>query len=253
MDDLLSVERLLVERQNGRIGKDVVVEAGSERAGKADIVDLDRCRPGGEDPGARIRRIAAAVDRNVDLQVVQERGNLAVTFPSHIVKLIECANQPGADFAVIVRAERKAQDLESRPVMNLDEFGGQIRRRMLVEAAGNIRNPDLPVAPDSACPKLRWADRDLLTDEPLGACQLQCGIAAVAEEGEGIEHNARWQRVQAIRATALPFAASRMSLWRCAPALRTRGHGRDRLTAPRRNLPAPPRRDGAASAHRRAS
>jgi len=40
MDDLLAIERLPVEGQNGGIGEDVVVDAGPERAGKADIVDL---------------------------------------------------------------------------------------------------------------------------------------------------------------------------------------------------------------------
>src|SRR5262249_9436403 len=102
MDNLLSVESLLVERQDGRIGDDVVVEASSERARIANIVDLNRGRPSGEDGRARVRSIAAAIDRNVDLQVVQLLGNLAVGFLAPIVKLIERANEPRANFALVV-------------------------------------------------------------------------------------------------------------------------------------------------------
>src|SRR5262249_10306175 len=113
MDNLLSVESLLVERQDGRIGDDVVVEAGSERARIANIVDLNWSWPAGKNPGVRIGSIAAAVDHNVDLQVVQLPGNLTVVFRAHIVKLIERANQPRANFALVVRTERHTEDLEA--------------------------------------------------------------------------------------------------------------------------------------------
>src|SRR6516162_5468082 len=113
MDNLLSVESLLVERQDGRIGDDVVVEAGSERARIAQIVNLNWSWPAGKDPGARLRNIAAAVDHNVDLQVVQLQGNLRVVFLAPIVKLIERANEPRANCALVVRTERHTQDLEA--------------------------------------------------------------------------------------------------------------------------------------------
>ena len=46
MDDLLHVERLLVERQNGLVSKDIVVEIRSKRAWKTEVINLDWRRPG---------------------------------------------------------------------------------------------------------------------------------------------------------------------------------------------------------------
>src|SRR5580704_5700590 len=168
MNDFLGVKRLLVERQNVRIGKYIVVEAGAERAGKADIVDLNRGRTGGEDAGPRIRGIAAAVDSDVDLQFAQERSNLAIALRSHVVELIEGTTEPGADFALVIGAERNTQNLEPRSIMNLDKLCGEIRRRMLVKAARNIRNSDFLVTPSRAIPQLRRANRNVVANELPG-------------------------------------------------------------------------------------
>src|SRR5437763_6851510 len=58
---------------------------------------------------------------------------------------------------------------------------------MLVKAAGNVRNPDFPVAPDSPSPKVWEAEGDLVTDVSLGARELQSGVIAVAEQVERFE------------------------------------------------------------------
>ena len=53
--------------------------------------------------------------------------------------------------------------------MNLNEFGGQVGRRVSVEAAGHIRNLNFAIAPDFASAKLWQANRNLVTNVPLGA------------------------------------------------------------------------------------
>src|SRR5262249_55462395 len=55
----------------------------------------------------------------------------------------------------------------------------------MVEAASNVSNPDFPVAPGSASPKLGQGNGNRAFDESLGTCELQCSIAAVGEKVEG--------------------------------------------------------------------
>src|ERR1700680_838226 len=73
--------------------------------------------------------------------------------------------------------------------MDLKKLGGQIRRRMLMEATRDIRNSNFIVSPNFTVPKARHPHRNFVTNESPGACQLQGSIAAVAEKIKCIEQS----------------------------------------------------------------
>ena len=56
-------------------------------------------------PGRAILRVALKVDRNIDLEFVQEPGNLSVAFRPHIKKLIKRRDQPCSHLAAVVWTE----------------------------------------------------------------------------------------------------------------------------------------------------
>ena len=77
-DDLLRVAIEFVLRNDVAIGDDVVDEAGTDRAGKAEIVDLDRSGAHGEDAGPRVLGVSFQVDQDVDLERPDQVGDLVV-------------------------------------------------------------------------------------------------------------------------------------------------------------------------------
>ena len=71
VDDLLAVARALLVRNDEAVGDDVVDVVGAHRARIAQVVDLDRRRPGARIPGRSIAGEALQVDRDVDLHVAR--------------------------------------------------------------------------------------------------------------------------------------------------------------------------------------
>src|ERR1700674_4692455 len=103
------------------------------------------------------------------------------------MKTVECANQSAANIAAVVRTKRKAQHLEPGAIVQFEQFRGQISVRMPAKADRQIANSYLLIPPNSPFPQWRWKGLYLMTNEGLGACQLQRGIAAAPEKGEGID------------------------------------------------------------------
>src|SRR5205807_7961307 len=97
-------------------------EVHAHRSRIAEIARLDRRRPKGQNLGPRILRVALKVDDDVDLEVADELGNLAIALRAHIVQPIEGLDQAAADIAAVVAIEGNPQDLEMRAVVQLDEL-----------------------------------------------------------------------------------------------------------------------------------
>ena len=76
MDDLLAVERLLVQRQHDAVGDDIIHVGRAGGAGIDQIIHLHRRRPVGENAGPRIHGVAVQVHRDVDLALSQHLGDL---------------------------------------------------------------------------------------------------------------------------------------------------------------------------------
>ena len=101
-NDLLTVERLLVGRQNHRIRDDVVYEISAGRAGEAEIADLNRSCTAGKDADARVPGVAHQIDGDVHIEVAQQPGGVRVGLSRHIDEAIEAPDQPFADRTVVI-------------------------------------------------------------------------------------------------------------------------------------------------------
>src|SRR4029079_6832638 len=109
--DLLGIERLLVERQHGRIDDDIVKKIRADGPGETEIPDLDRGRAMREDDGPRILCVALEVDGYVDFVIAQRHCDLAITLVAHVMKGVERPLEPARNVTVAGRAKRHADHL----------------------------------------------------------------------------------------------------------------------------------------------
>src|SRR5260370_21267613 len=72
MNNVLSVVRLLVEREHRRVGDDVVDEVRASRTGISQIVHLDRCWTQRQDAEAFVLGMTVEVNRDIGLKLVAE-------------------------------------------------------------------------------------------------------------------------------------------------------------------------------------
>src|SRR6266852_8836125 len=174
--DFFSVEFLLIEWQDDWIGDHIIVKLGAQRPWKSDVIHLNWCWPIGKDFRATIVRIAALVDDDLYLHIIEKHCNVAIALRSDIVKLVEGADEPGPYVAAVVRPERNPQDFEPGTVVELEQLHPQISSGMVMEPARYIGDAYLVIAPNLSFPQ-SWQTH--FADEGLSACQLQCGIATV--------------------------------------------------------------------------
>jgi len=145
MHDLLGHGRLLVERQRHRVGDDVVDEIGPHGPGIAQIVDLDRGRTSRQDGGAAILRIAVEVDRDIHVEIADVARGVRIGGAANHIEMVECLEQARPDVARIVLAKADAVDLETRPVVALDQLRNHVADRMLAEIRRHIGDAELVV------------------------------------------------------------------------------------------------------------
>ena len=102
--------------------------------------------------GPAIGSVAVAVDRNIDLHVVDQLRSLVVRERSNVVESIKCLDDAGADVAAVVAAEGHAVHLEARTIVALKEFRHEISRGVAVEIRREIGDAQFGVRPDSPAP-----------------------------------------------------------------------------------------------------
>src|SRR5580704_1211990 len=105
VDDLLRIEWLVLKRRHRRVGDDVVDELGPHCAGKAEIAYLDRRRTIRKNAGPRILSMSLQINRNIDLEIVEELGGFLVALSADIIKLIKRRDEPPARPALVVLTE----------------------------------------------------------------------------------------------------------------------------------------------------
>src|SRR6516225_9911698 len=113
------------------------------------------------------------IDSDIDLKIVDEPRDLLVALRSDIDELVKARRQSRSHVAAVIRAERHPDYLEARPIVPLEQFGDQIGDRMMPEIAGEIRNPDLVVAPDRARSKTLRDGIKAVQNVVLCACKVQ--------------------------------------------------------------------------------
>jgi hypothetical protein len=181
VDDLLGEELLLIERQDHFVGQDVIDEVGAHGGRKAEISDRDRSRPVGEYLRAAVQGVAGKIDDDIGAQIMQERRNVEVARGAHVMKAVECPDQPSPRGAAVVPPQGYADHLEARAVVAFDELRHQRRDRMLTDVGRHIGEPDAVIAPGFAAPERRKRNRDPVADAAARAGELQLRIVAVEQ------------------------------------------------------------------------
>src|SRR5262245_22064374 len=152
MNDLFGIIRLGVQGQNDLIGDDVVHKLCSCGAGKSKIVHLDRRRAKSKDAWPRVPVIALQIYSDVDAKIVKESRDVPVALSWHVEKLIECCHETSLHFAIIIGTERYPNHLKSVSIMQLEQLGREICRRMTPKISREVCDHDLLVAPDCTAP-----------------------------------------------------------------------------------------------------
>jgi hypothetical protein len=119
------------------------------------MADLDRRRPEGEDAHPAVLGIALEIARNVDVQRAHQPGDLAVALGADIDEALETLRQAPAIGVAGIAAEGQRRDLETRPVMSLEQPGHQMRGGVVVEIGGKIGEADTTVPIPPALPERR--------------------------------------------------------------------------------------------------
>ena len=109
MDKPLAEEGLLIRRDDEAIDDDVVNKVRSHCAGIAEIIDLDRRRPVGEDHGPAECGVTGEIDQDVDAVPMDQLGGLAMRCFLDIDKAIEGVDETGAHRAPVVDDYRNSR------------------------------------------------------------------------------------------------------------------------------------------------
>src|SRR5215813_13294002 len=142
----------MLERRDHRITDHIVDEISADRAGIAEIAHLERSAAVGEDAEPRIPGMALEVDRDVDLELMQELRRIVIAAHTHVMEGVERFHQPPADVAVIVPVKGHAYNLEARAIVQLEQFGNEISGGMAVEIRREIGHPNPLMACRRAAP-----------------------------------------------------------------------------------------------------
>src|SRR5205823_13912145 len=113
--------------------------------------------------------------------IMQKPRDLTVVYQSYVMKSVKCPDNPCTNFTTVVIAERNSDEFESGPIVQLEQFRGQIGVWMATNAGGKIGDPYFLVSPDRVAPQWWWQNRYLITDVCSSACQMHSGIAAVSK------------------------------------------------------------------------
>ena len=89
VDHLLGVMALVGLGDHEPVGDDVVDIGRPHGAGIGEVVDLDRRRAVGQDAGPAILGEALAVDGDIDLELTQQKGDIAVAFKARVDEPVE--------------------------------------------------------------------------------------------------------------------------------------------------------------------
>ena len=143
MHDAFAEERLLVERQHGRVGEDVIDERRPGGAGKPHIADLDRGGAMGQHPWPAAAGQAVEIDRDVDVEIMEQAGDVPVAIRRHIMEPIERPRDAQPRVARIVRTIRHADHLEPRMVVTLEQFDDGKAHRVLAKVRRHVSDAQL--------------------------------------------------------------------------------------------------------------
>ena len=154
---------------------------------KAEIAHLDGRRPMRENPETRILGVALEINDDVDLELVQELRYLEVVTATHIMKMVESLGETSSHLAPVIRTEGNAEELETLPVLPLEELGYRIGGRMPMKIRGEISDARFARAAPSSSVNWRRQLWDLIFQVGLGTAKLQCWFVTISDEHKRVD------------------------------------------------------------------
>ena len=122
MDDLLGEIRLLIKRQNKRVGNHIINAVGAHCPGIAQIAHLNGHGAMRENAKASGISVTSQVHRNIHLMLIHMLRYIAIAFKTKIVELIEGLDKSRPHVALVVWTNGYAQHFEARPIVQLKQF-----------------------------------------------------------------------------------------------------------------------------------
>ena len=184
LNDLLGIERRMLERRHRRVGQDIIQKIGTNGAGITEIADLNRRGTMREHFGAELFREAFQIDGDIDFMVPQFLRDRRVAVALHVVKVIARVGDASTHIAAVVAAERKRVHLEAPAVMQLEQLRHQERSRVGLQVGRQVSQPDAIMPVDLAGPKRRRPHRHTVSDEIARRLEMQRRIVTEADQRE---------------------------------------------------------------------
>src|SRR3954468_10727291 len=92
-------------RYNDRVCDDVIHEGSGHRSGEAEIINLNRRRPLGKNLRTFAVCVAVQIDQDVDVQLLNELGNMFVGHLLRVDEPVEGARYTRAELASLVATD----------------------------------------------------------------------------------------------------------------------------------------------------
>src|SRR5262249_19543409 len=117
---------------------DVIDEVRTRRRRKAYMADLDRRGALREDSDPGTLGMALQVNRDMDAELADELGDVAVGASGHIEEAVEGAVQTRPHRTAVVRAKRNPDPLEVRAIVPLEHLRHDVGGHVLMEVGRGI-------------------------------------------------------------------------------------------------------------------
>lgn len=130
--------RPLRGRHHVAIDDEVIDEVRAHGSGKSHVAHLHRGRPQRGDARARVLGEALDVHQDVDAVGMDARRGVPVGERPDVHEAVERRRDAPAQGTAVIRPVRVRDDLEGRPVVELEDFGHHVGHHMIVEVAGEV-------------------------------------------------------------------------------------------------------------------
>src|SRR5262249_46589896 len=151
--DLLAVKRVLVLRDHGSVGDEVIDAIEPHGAGKSEITCLNGRGPKRENARPALAGVAREINDDVDFHLANAGRNPLVIVALDVDKAVERCFETGSHCAPFFGPERERDGLETRAVVMLEDGRCQTGDRMIAEIGREITEPDLVVPIALATPQ----------------------------------------------------------------------------------------------------
>ena len=143
MDDFLVIEGLLIHRQDGGIGQNVIQEISTYRTRITKISHLQRCHPRGKGAKPRILRIALKINGDINPSLARRGNDRTIRKPGAFMEMIHGGAGARAHRIFTLWPVGKGVDFESIAVVGFKHADQQMHGGVVVQISREIADPQL--------------------------------------------------------------------------------------------------------------